>query len=368
MHPKETKMSPAQLAMLLIPGIGSTAILGLPAITAAFARQDAWMAPLIAFPASALVIWLCGRLAARFPEQTFAEYAPKVLGKVPGKLCGLLLFWYFFHLDAAISREFADFLIATSHPRTPVALAVGLVGFAAAVAVRHGPEILARLGELFTPIAIALLLLITGMAYASTDTNLLKPVLENGLRPPLTSGFITQAFTGQVVLLAVLLPSVTRADQGVKASYVALAVIVAALTLVSLVSLSVFGPITDKLIWPFFKVARVASFGEVLARIDPLVIGFWVGGSSFKLAVHLYAAVITFAQVVGLKDWRPLVFPMSALVAVYAAGHLDNFVEHGHMLAYFWPPYTQLFHVVLPALVLLVAWLRGMGANADGER
>src|SRR5690606_19604829 len=158
MHPTRIRMNAWQLAMLLIPGIGSTAVLGLPSTTAAVARQDAWMAPLAALPLSVLTIWLCGRLAARFPEQTFAEYAPRVLGWLPGKLCGLLLFWYFFHLDAAITREFADFLVATAHPRTPAVLVAGLGGLAAAVAVRHGPEILARLGELFTPVAFLLVL------------------------------------------------------------------------------------------------------------------------------------------------------------------------------------------------------------------
>lgn len=365
MHPTRARINPWQLAVLLIPGTGSTAVLGLPAITAAFARQDAWMAPLAALPASALVIWVCGRLAARFPEETFAEYAPKVLGKLPGKLCGLLLFWYFFHLDAAIAREFADFLVATAHPRTPAALAAALGGLAAAVAVRHGPEILARLGELFTPIAAALLLAIVGLAYSSMDGSLLKPVLEHGWRPVLVSGFVTQAFTGQFVLLLVLLPSVNGVPAGVKASYGALAVIAAALVLVSVVSLSVFGPLTANFVWPFFKVARVGTFGAVLARIDPLVIGFWIGGTCLKLAVHLYAAVITFAYTLGLRHWRPLVFPMGALMVAYAIGHLNNLVEHHRMLAHFWPPYTQVFQLILPALVLLVAAVRGMGDRRE---
>ncbi|HEY8417846.1 MAG TPA: endospore germination permease [Limnochordales bacterium] len=360
MHTTKARMNPWQLAMLLIPGIGSAAVLGLPSTTATFARQDAWMAPLVALPLSALTIWLCDRLAARFPEQTFAEYAPRVLGWLPGKLCGLLLFWYFFHLDAVITRQFADFLVAAAHPRTPVVLVAGLGGFAAAVAVRHGPEILARLGELFTPVAFVLVLAIVGLAYSSMDASLVKPVLENGWGPVLASGFITQAFTGQFVLLLVLLPSVNGLRSAVKASYAALIVIVATLTLVSFVSLSVFGPITASFVWPFFKVARVASFGAVLARIDPLVLGFWVGGSCLKMAVHLYAAVVTFAYTLGLRHWRPLVFPMAALMTAYAIGHLNNVVEHGRMLAYFWPPYTQVFHLALPALVLMVAAARGL--------
>ncbi len=125
------------------------------------------------------------------------------------------------------------------------------------------------------------------------------------------------------------------------------------------------GPLTERLVWPFFKVSRVASFGSVLARIDPLVIGFWVGGSCLKLAVHLYAAVVTFAHTLGIQDWRRLVFPMAALVAAYAVGHVESFVEHGYMLAYFWPPYTALFHLVLPALALAVAALRGAGERRE---
>jgi len=62
------------------------------------------------------------------------------------------------------------------------------------------------------------------------------------------------------------------------------------------------------------------------------------------------------------------VLPMSALVAVYAVGHLENTVEHNQMLSYFWPPYTQLFQLVLPTLVLAVAALRGMEGKPGGAR
>lgn len=368
MHPRETKISPWQLAMILIPGIGSTALPSFPSATAVFARQDAWLAPLVALPFSAFVIWVCGRLASRFPEETFAEYAPKVLGTVPGKLCGLLLFWYFFHVDAAIAREFADFLIATAHPRTPMPLAVGLAMFATAIAVRHGPEILARLGELVIFPSVFLVLLIIGLAYDNIDPYLLQPVLENGWRPVLMSAWLSHYFTGHLVLLVVLFPAVRGLQAGIKASYGALATIVAALVLVSAVSISVLGPLTSSYYWPFFKVSRVGSFGAVLARLDPLVTGFWVAGSCFKLAVTLYAAVITFAHIFGLRDWRPLVLPLAALMAAYAVGHMDNLVEHQHMLIFFWPPYTQVFQLVLPALVLLVAAVRGVEGKPGGAR
>lgn len=361
MAAREARMSGYQLAMLLIPGIASTAFLGLPASTAAFAMQDAWLAPFAALPATALTIWIACRLAAMFPGESFAQYAPKVLGRIPGKVATFLLFWYFFHLGAAIAREFGDFLVATTLPRTPVSLILGVTAAVTALAVRSGPEILGRIGELFTPIAVVMILVVIAMAYSHLDFTMLQPVLEHGLRPVLTSGFLTQAFLGQFVLLVVLLPSVNQLKEGIRASYFALAFVCLSLSLVSAVAIASFGPITPRFTWPFFKVARMASIGPVLARIDPLVIGFWIGGTCLKYAVHLYGAVLCFAQGVGLSNWRALSLPMSALITAYAIGHFDNFVEHIHMLAYFWPPYTQLFQLLIPALVLVVAQVRRPG-------
>src|SRR5690606_41501959 len=90
---------------------------------------------------------------------------------------------------------------------------------------------------------------------------------------------------------------------------------------------SVVHPLSLRDALPIFRVSRVGSFGAVLARLDPLVMGFWVAGSCFKLAVTLYAAVITFAHIFGLRDWRPLVLPLAALMAAYAVrseGHTSE--------------------------------------------
>ncbi len=364
MHPSKLKMSPYQLAMLLIPGIASTAILGLPAITVAFAVQDAWMAGLVACPAAGLVIWITGALARRFPHETIIEYAPRVLGIIPGKVVGALLLWYFFHLDAAIAREFSDFLITTSLPNTPASVILGFGVVASALAVRYGPEILGRLGELFTPLAFVMITLIVVMVFSKLDFTLLQPTFEYGVRPILVSGFITQAFMGQFILLAVLLPSVTDATKGVRASYWALGAMVILITAVSLVTIAAFGVVSANFTWPFLKVARIASVGPILARIDPVIIALWIGGSSLKLAIHLYATTLCFAQLFGLPDYRPLALPMGALVGAYALGHLTNIVEHGYMLSYFWPPYTQLFHIVIPGLILAVAVLSGKGESS----
>ena len=363
MHPSEARITPFQLAMLLIPGIASTAVLGLPATTFGFAQQDAWLAPVIAAPAAVLAIWIAGRLARRFPGETFVEYAPKVLGTVPGKIAAALLWWYFFHLDAIVTREFGDFLIATSLARTPQGLIVGTGAIVAALAVRYGPEILGRLGELFTPIAAFAFVAVILMAVPNMEFAHMLPVFENGFRPVLSAAFVAQAFLGQFVLLTILLPSVSNLNHGLRASYTALTAIVLVVTVVSVASIAAFGPITGHLTWPFFKVARIASIGPVLSRIDPVVIGLWIGGTNLKMALHLYAATVCFAQLFELSDYRPIVLPMAALVAAYSTGHVLNSVEHGHMLSFFWPPYTQVFQLLIPAIVLAVAALRGLGGE-----
>lgn len=361
MHPREAKITPYQLALLLIPGISSTAIIILPASMATFAQQDAWLGPLVALPINGLIVWIAGRLARRFPGETFIEYAPRVLGRVPGKIAGLLVFLYFFQISATIGREFSDFLVTTTMSRTPLPLVLGLAAFVTAMGVRYGPEALGRVSELFVPLSVLLIIVIIAMSYSHLDFTLLQPVGEYGFRPLLDAAFICQSFLGQLVMLLFLLPSVESTGDGVRAGYVALGVTVLTFSLVTATSIAALGPITPQFNWPFLKVARMASIGPVLTRIDPLMVGFWIGSTCMKLALHLYVAVISLTQLLGLSDFRRIVFPVAALVAVYGVGYVRNMAEQEYMLAYFWPPFTLIFQLGIPALVLIVAVLRGSG-------
>lgn len=361
MDPRDGKMTPWQLAMLLVTGVASTSILFLPGNAATFALRDGWLAPIAALPVGALVVWIAAGLARRFPNDTIVEYAPKLVGTFAGKIVGALLVWYFFHLSALVTREFGDFLLATTLPKAPMSVILAMTMLSSALAVRNGPESLGRIGELFTPFALLLILSVISLASARMSFSALLPFMEFGPLPVLRAGALTQGFLGEIVVLTVLFPSVNSLKGGIRASYWTLLGIVGLLTLAGVATIAVFGDLTSRFTFPFFALARVTSVGPILARIDPIVIGFWIGGVALKATLFLYAAVVGLTQLVGLADYRPLALPMAALVGVFAMAQMPNVVDFGNLISFIWPVYSPIFEWIIPGLLLIVAVLRGRG-------
>ncbi len=175
---RQAKITPFQLAMLLIPGIGSTAILGLAGEPRppSPGRTRGWRPSRLSRFGSGHLVG--GRLAQGFRTRPSSS-TPHSAGQVPGKcrrLPPLLVLFPPRCCDLPGICRFSRRSRASTHTD---GAAVLLAGFAAAVAVRHGPEILARLGELFTPGAVSARSL-PATALLQHGPPLLKPVLDMG--------------------------------------------------------------------------------------------------------------------------------------------------------------------------------------------
>ena len=69
----------------------------LPTIAATFAKQDAWMTPVISSFPGIVVILLVTELGRRFPGMTIIEYLQVILGKWIGKVVGALYLFFYSH-------------------------------------------------------------------------------------------------------------------------------------------------------------------------------------------------------------------------------------------------------------------------------
>ena len=67
------KISNRQLFYLLFIQRTTIVISFLPVLTSADARQDAWLAAVVAFFPSAAIVFLVGKLAAKFPDKSIVQ-------------------------------------------------------------------------------------------------------------------------------------------------------------------------------------------------------------------------------------------------------------------------------------------------------
>lgn len=90
---------------LLVNLVGTTGVFFVASPACKIARQDGWMAPIIAALFGAYAVYIVYRLGMLFPGKTFMEFLPSILGKAAGKILGIAYVLYFFLLISSVIRE-----------------------------------------------------------------------------------------------------------------------------------------------------------------------------------------------------------------------------------------------------------------------
>lgn len=355
------KISSRQAIWLLSITILSTAILFLPSISAEIAAQDAWISVLVATAWGIVMSLLLAALMMRFPRHTIVEYSEIIAGRLPGKLLGLGYTWYFLHVNAIIIREFGELLVSVFLPQTPVIVFNVMIIILAAVAVRSGLEPLGRLNEWLFILIVTILFFLLALNAPLINMANLQPVLERGWSPVLKGAAHPAAWLGEIILLAMIFPFLSRPQEGYRI-VIWINLIVGGCLLASLlVALTVLSPeLSGRFTFPIVELARMVTLGEFFERIEALVMVIWVGGTFVKISLFHYATVMAAAQWFKLGDYRPLVIPLGTLAAILSDSLFPDVTGLLFFLGATFPPYAiSTFQGGIPLLLLALALLRG---------
>ena len=353
------KISCTQTVYLLINLVGATAVVFLPAITAQDAGRDAWMVPVLTTLPGIYLALVIASLGKRHPGQTLIQYLQTALGSWLGKAAGLFYLFYFLHTNALIIREFGELMVTIIMPRTPLVVFHVTILLLCAWAIRGGLEVLARVMEFTWPVILILFMTAILLTANEIDPLRLLPVLENGLMPVISASLAPTGWRGEIILLAMFLPFMTRPREGGLCAIIAVVAIGFILTADAMINTAVFGPVVERMTFPAFSLVRTVSVANFIERIDAVLVAVWVIGMFGKIALFYYAAVLGAAQLANVKDYRPLVVPVGVLLAalsIYVAGNSRELVEH---IAQIWPLFAYLFEYIAPTLILILTAVKG---------
>jgi len=222
---KDGKISGSQELLLMLNFLLASAFIIIPSAVVNGAKQDGWMAIILATVTGIGIAMLYTTLGLRFPRQTLVQYAQLILGKIPGKTVGLLFMWFALHLGALVLRNFGDFMVVTLMPETPRIVFHMLIMFVIALALYGGLEVLCRFNQVLTPIVVISIIFIIILTFTIKDFDLknLLPVLEDGFIPVLKTSLIPITFPfGETVLFTMILPYINKPEEAKKAHVTAM--------------------------------------------------------------------------------------------------------------------------------------------------
>ncbi len=297
-------------------------------MTAAGAYQDAWLSGIVAMGFSALIVYIIGKLAEAFPGKSIVIYSQELLGGVVGRVVSLAYLGLFLFMAGTELRIYGEVIKIGFLPETPISVVTGAMVVLAAVVVYAGLEPLGRTADIIFPVFLLMFVANILFPLPQAEFQNLQPVLFGGWMPVIKGAITPVAITAQYANLAMIVPSVEEPHKATR--FALLSILFSSLVMVvfAVLVVSVLGADEGaRSAFPMFKMIRAVRPSEFLERVEPLTIFAWGLGLFISLSLNLYSGSRGLSELLGMKENRPLILPMSVIWVTFALQGYRDFFE-----------------------------------------
>ena len=163
---KNEAISERQGIILIILFIFGTTLLVAPG---GEAKQDTWIAIIIAISWSIVLLLMFSRILSLYPGKDLFDILQIVMGKFIGKIISILMIWFAFHIGTLVMRNLSDFTNTLVYPDTPVVVPLAFFAILLIWCLKLGIEVLGRWSEFFIWIVILLFIFYSTLAISEMD-------------------------------------------------------------------------------------------------------------------------------------------------------------------------------------------------------
>ena len=352
------KISSLQMAIMMYPAIVATAILGVPSITAKYAKADLWLSPILASFIGFVTVYITYKLHKLYPKQTVIQFSEHIIGRFAGKALGFLLLFFYIQVTGEIIRSYTEFIVNSFLVNTPISVIMASMAFLCALTVHGGLETMGRVAQMFIPVFIVPFLISIILLSPDMEFKNIFPILGDGMMPPIKGAIVPGGWFTEFFLISFLLPFLADQKKGMKYGMISVFAVMMTLVAVNLIVLFVLGPATSSKEYPLMNVARYVSIAEFFEHLESAVMAVWVVGAFVKISVFYYATTLGTAQWLNLSDYRPIVWPLGILMLEFGVWSFPNAMETENFDVKTFPLYGLLIQTITPLFLLMIAIAR----------
>jgi spore germination protein KB len=303
-------------------------------------------------------VLLYNRIGKQAGTRTIPQYVDQLLGKWAGRLILIFFLGYVVLLSAFLLRVVGGFMTTYIITDTPIEVIQLLLLFVAVVAVRMGIGNIVRASELFFPWVILFILSMMVLLLPQLDVNNMLPILEAKPNTLGVAAFYYFSLQEQVVLMF-MLPYVRKSTKAGKAFIVGTLIGSAIICLMTLLSILVLGAdMTGGMLYPSYILAKTINVGDFLQRIEAVMAILWLIAVFMKLTVCFYVCCEIVANTLGMKELKPLTFPLGMIVLVLSISVYQSSAEFLEFTPRSWSVFAALFTIAIPGFLAIMTYAR----------
>ena len=344
------------VVMMITFLLGSSLVMGV----GKEAGRDAWLAVITGMLFSLPVFFVYCRLLTLNPNKGLYDIIINTFGNIAGKIVVLLYAWYAFHLGAMVTRNFTEFIMIVILNSTPQYVIAIFMSLLAIWAVKAGLEVIARWTVAILPVILLAIIIVTLFFIPYLEPGNIKPVLYNGIKPVLESGFMVFTFPfAEMVLFTVIFGSIKKKSNPYRIFYRSLIIGGSTLLLITVRSLLALGEANDSIMYfSSYASVRLIRIGNFLERIEVSVAIVFMLSGFVKVCICLLAAAKGAASVLNIGNYRQIAAPIGLLMMVLTVNIYTNTKEMFDWAAKVYPFYAIPFQILIPVIIWIVSEIK----------
>ncbi|WP_044640963.1 GerAB/ArcD/ProY family transporter [Risungbinella massiliensis] len=322
------------------------------------AKQDAWIAVLIATLIGLLPIFLYLSIYKRFPQQSLIGILRNVMGSKLGSIISFLYIIYFLYLCSRVLRDFGELLIIASYEKSPLAVIHTPMVLVVLYVAAKGFHILARLSVLIFYSLLIPFVVITLLELSEVDISNLQPVLPDGWMPIFHNVFptmITFPF-GEMIAFMMLFRYSLANIKVYKPSILGVLVAGVILSISSFFNAAILGgEAVERMSFPVLAAVSVINIGEFVQHLDAIVVIVMVLTGFMKIAIFFFAAFYATNELFSITKPNQTLFPLGFIVWFLSFTIASNYTDHIAEGLNIVPLYLHVpFQFIIPLVISLL--------------
>ena len=324
------------------------------------AKQDVWIAFIIALVISMPMLLLYGRILSLYPGMDLFDILIEIFGKSMGKIIGLLYVWYSFHLGALVIRNFSEFIQIISLQKTPQMIVVLFLGMICIWIVKDGIEVMGRWSAFMLPFILVMIIAVLILSVTEADIDNMKRVLYEGWSPVLKSAYLLFTFPfAEAVVLTMVFSSVKNKFKPTRVFLLGAFIGGVILFFIYVRNILVLGVETNSLLFfSAYGAVTLLKIGSFFQGIEIMIAVNFLLNGIVKTAVCLYAASNGAAKIFNFESHRDLTVPIGFLMMALSGILYSNTMEMIDWAAKIYPFYAIPFQILLPLLIWIIAEMK----------
>ena len=336
--------------------IGSSILAG----SAGQAKQDAWIAIVIAMTWSFILLLMFSRILSLFPGKDLFDILEILMGKFIGKILSILMIWFAFHDGTLILKTLSDFTNTLVFSETPVVVPMIFFSILLIWCLKEGIEVLGRWSEFFIWVVIILVLTISILTVPQMDISRLKPILNNGASPVLRGAFSSFSYPfGETVIFTMVFSNISKIKNYKKIFILGLLIGGGLIFLATFRNILILGSDTiSRVYFPSTMAISLVQLGNLLERLEMLVAIEFLVCIFVKVSICAFAVCNGISKVFGFDDYKFISTPVVLLMLTFSFFIYKSIMEMFLWTSNIWPYYSFVFEVIIPLVILIVAEIR----------